>query len=411
LLLVPCPFSYYLVLMNTWTKSLLTGCIVAAITYTVLFQPWRSAPAVYDGEYRLRLTRFDTTMSAAKALVHTKNILKLRLDVAQLEYTFTFNEPAANEDPIYLGVSIKNMKDTTITQRMLFTTGMLQFREVYLPEETPIFIATIDKVAKQKQTQTQQVAATPKPERDSMHPDVKALLDTLEQINPVQQMTNEGLNRLVSGNVVGTSWYFLVKVKDTAELGEIARTTEVMQSAPADARYCYGSAMPLKPRDPESESVYPFYLIKTRNRQMSVINSSHVADAKQSYSVDEKPNVVVDLTARGAREFQQMTKDNTGRPIAMMFDNIVISAPFVQSEIPGGQIQISGDFTKTQAEDMANMFKSGPPASRIETVSSKITPGSAPNTGGGGKKWLYVALSFVIGSGLSFFVFKSLKST
>jgi SecD/SecF fusion protein len=55
-----------------------------------------------------------------------------------------------------------------------------------------------------------------------------------------------------------------------------------------------------------------------------------------------------------------MTKRNIGRPIAIVVNNAVLSAPFVESPIKGGKTRITGSFSVEETRYMSKMFKSRP---------------------------------------------------
>lgn len=65
------------------------------------------------------------------------------------------------------------------------------------------------------------------------------------------------------------------------------------------------------------------------------------------------------MNSDGARKWAQLTKQNLGRSIAIVLDGFVYSYPTVQSEITGGNSQITGNFTTEEAQDLANVLKSG----------------------------------------------------
>lgn len=65
------------------------------------------------------------------------------------------------------------------------------------------------------------------------------------------------------------------------------------------------------------------------------------------------------IDADGTREWARITKENIGRPIAIVLDDVVYSAPNVNTEIPNGQSQITGNFTVDEADDLANTLNSG----------------------------------------------------
>ena len=65
------------------------------------------------------------------------------------------------------------------------------------------------------------------------------------------------------------------------------------------------------------------------------------------------------MTTQGGREWANITRKNLKRPVAIVLDGFVYSAPVIQSEINGGISQISGNFTIDDTRDLANVLKSG----------------------------------------------------
>lgn len=78
-------------------------------------------------------------------------------------------------------------------------------------------------------------------------------------------------------------------------------------------------------------------------------------------SVDQYGNPVIDLEFKpeGADMFSTVTARNVGKPIAILLDNKVISAPNVREPIPSGRAQISGDFSVEEVQDMVIKLKAG----------------------------------------------------
>jgi SecD/SecF fusion protein len=65
------------------------------------------------------------------------------------------------------------------------------------------------------------------------------------------------------------------------------------------------------------------------------------------------------MTSDGASQWAQLTGQNVGKPIAIVLDGFVYSAPNVQNKIEGGSSVITGNFTIQEAQDLANVLKSG----------------------------------------------------
>ncbi len=72
-----------------------------------------------------------------------------------------------------------------------------------------------------------------------------------------------------------------------------------------------------------------------------------------------EPYVSIELNEHGSRIFDQITRDNVNRQLAIILDQIVQSAPVIQERISGGQAQITGAFTMDEASDLAIVLRAG----------------------------------------------------
>lgn len=99
-----------------------------------------------------------------------------------------------------------------------------------------------------------------------------------------------------------------------------------------------------------------YYMI----RQEARLTGDNLIDAQQSYDTQHNRVIVsFQFDAPGARKFADLTRENVGKPFAMVLDNKVISAPVINEEIPGGRGQISGNFTIQSANDLAVLMRAG----------------------------------------------------
>ena len=90
--------------------------------------------------------------------------------------------------------------------------------------------------------------------------------------------------------------------------------------------------------------------------------------------VDEYGNPVVDIefNAEGAKLFADVTGRSVGKPLAIMLDKKVISAPNVREPIPSGRAQISGDFSIEEVQDMVIKLKAGALPIPVKAVETRI---------------------------------------
>ena len=72
-----------------------------------------------------------------------------------------------------------------------------------------------------------------------------------------------------------------------------------------------------------------------------------------------EPKVGLQFDDTGTKLFDQITKDNVGKTVAIYLDGAPISAPVVREEITGGVAQISGNFTPTEAKQLVGRLNSG----------------------------------------------------
>lgn len=72
-----------------------------------------------------------------------------------------------------------------------------------------------------------------------------------------------------------------------------------------------------------------------------------------------EPQVSLELTGEGGKIFQELTKRNVGKRLAIYLDGAPISAPVVNEEISGGRAQITGNFTPDEAREFAGRLNAG----------------------------------------------------
>ncbi|MCH5330190.1 MAG: protein translocase subunit SecD, partial [Alistipes sp.] len=90
------------------------------------------------------------------------------------------------------------------------------------------------------------------------------------------------------------------------------------------------------------------------------LDGSVISDARENYSQKgASAEVSMSMNSNGVSEWARLTADNVGKCIAIVLDGYVYSAPVVRQKIEGGNSSISGNFTIQEAQDLANVLKSG----------------------------------------------------
>jgi preprotein translocase subunit SecD len=85
----------------------------------------------------------------------------------------------------------------------------------------------------------------------------------------------------------------------------------------------------------------------------------------------EAPYVSVKLDSRGADVFGAITSANVGHHLAIVLDNTVYSAPVIKEPIPGGDVQISGNFSIEEAHQLAIVLRSGALPAPVEIIEER----------------------------------------
>ncbi|GAA6201184.1 protein translocase subunit SecD [Aquicoccus sp. SU-CL01552] len=90
-----------------------------------------------------------------------------------------------------------------------------------------------------------------------------------------------------------------------------------------------------------------------------VVTGEELVDAQPSFDQNGRPAVSFRFNTSGARKFGDYTRDNIGSPFAIVLDDEVISAPVIQSHIPGGSGIITGQFTVEESTNLAVLLRAG----------------------------------------------------
>ncbi|MBU9699489.1 protein translocase subunit SecD [Rhodobacteraceae bacterium HSP-20] len=93
--------------------------------------------------------------------------------------------------------------------------------------------------------------------------------------------------------------------------------------------------------------------------EVPVVSGEDLTNAKGDFDQNGRPAVAFQFDVRGARAFGDYTAQNIGAPFAIVLDGKVISAPVIQSHIPGGSGIITGNFTVEEANRLAVLLSAG----------------------------------------------------
>lgn len=90
------------------------------------------------------------------------------------------------------------------------------------------------------------------------------------------------------------------------------------------------------------------------------VKDGHVKDAKQVFDdMTEEPVVAIRFDEVGKQQFAKLTTQSVGRPIAVVLDGRVLTAPIVNEPVSGGMVQIAGGLTLETAKQTASLIQAG----------------------------------------------------
>ena len=129
-----------------------------------------------------------------------------------------------------------------------------------------------------------------------------------------------------------------------------------------------------------------------------VVTGEELVDAQPSFDQNGRPAVSFRFNTSGARKFGNYTAENIGNPFAIVLDDEVISAPVIQSHIPGGSGIITGRFTVEETTNLAVLLRAGALPAGLDFLEERtIGPELGADSIQAGKLACVVAFAAVLG--------------
>ena len=239
-------------------------------------------------------------------------------------------------------VEMPGIKEPERVRKLLQGSANLEFWETYtLNEIYPALQALDTRLAKGDVADSAAVDST-KAEASKTAQDAAAQHPLLSKLMQIQGMAPNGC-------VVG---YALAA--DTAAVNALLQSETAQTALPADLQLAWG----VKSAEGMKANIFELYALRKVNGRPSM-EGDVIADAKDDFDQNHQPIVSMTMTTNGSRDWAALTKKNLKKCVAIVLDGYVYSAPVVQSEITGGNSQISGHFTTDDTRDLANVLKSG----------------------------------------------------
>ena len=293
-------------------------------------------------------------------------------------------------------VELPGAKDINRVQGLLQSTAQLEFWHVYKNTELGNFLAqannvlknVVDKENEQAETQTDTTAAA-----DS---DIDELLAESEDTTDVATGNNPLFELVQSPGFQGGPVIAYFSVQDTAKVNNYLEMSQVRSILPAEQRYAkFAWGIP-----EDEEGVVGLYALKGNRNMEPPLSGDVITDAQQTYDQMGRVAVSMQMDGRGAKVWEEMTGEASTQQsnIAIVLDNTVYSAPGVSTgPISGGRSEISGDFSITEGQDLANVLRAGKLPASADIIQSEIVGPSLGQEAIDSGIWSFgIALVFVL---------------
>ena len=305
------------------------------------------------------------------AIQNSFNVLRTRID------RFGVVQPNIQKlsQPGRILIELPGIKEPERVRKLLQGSANLEFWETYEASELlPIlaqinreFAATQPQEAEEVKAEEVKKEETPTSEGDALaelvenldadsaavEANQEAQIAEYKKNNPLFAILNPSVNQAgqaYRGPVIGTVHY-----TDTAKVNAMLGSQIAKAVLPRDARFYWT----VKAID-DANAYYQLVALKAQRDGRASLEGDVITDARADFGqLSAYAQVSMSMNAEGAKTWQRLTKDNIGKSVAIVLDGYVYSFPTVQSEIAGGNSQITGNFTVEEAKDLANTLKSG----------------------------------------------------
>ncbi len=281
------------------------------------------------------------------------NILRSRIDHFGVTQPNIQRLPNSNR----ILVELPGVKEPERVRKLLQGTASLEFWTTYNGYELRSALIQADRLIKAQQAEV--VAEEAAEEVAAVEGDLISEVGSTEEVSEGLSRYSREMNPLLSvldpdyagGAVVGST-----NAADTAAVNKYLAMPEVRDLFPSDVKFLWG----IKGEE-SMRGRFALYAIRVERADgKAPLDGSAISDARAMYAqTGATAEVSMSMNSNGIAEWARLTGENVGKCIAIVLDGYVYSAPVVNGKIEGGNSSITGNFTIQEAQDLANVLKSG----------------------------------------------------
>ena len=302
-----------------------------------------------------------------RAIDRSFNILRTRVD------RFGTSQPNIQrlQGTGRIQIELPGVDNPERVRKLLQGVAKLEFWEVAEASETDVLqtLQIIDQFAvSQNILNTDNIGDNDGESSSSQDDDLESLLsgentednesESSEVTDDEDVVTESNLSSPLLANLRSEFGGLFYDLEDTMSINTILSNEKVRQLIPNTIKFLWAVKPTEDTADP-TDQVLELFVIKTSRGGKAPLTGEVITDARQDLDQSARPSISMQMNSNGAKNWRRLTSTNVGRRVAIVLDNYVYSAPFVQNEIPNGNSQITGDFTIEEAQDLANILKAG----------------------------------------------------
>ena len=289
---------------------------------------------------------------AESAIANSFNVLRNRID--RFGVTQPNIQKLGNSGRIL--VELPGVKEPERVRKLLQGTASLEFWPTYdntelqgFLQEANAFLASLE-----AEEATEVVAEAETAEDDLLAAELQQNKE--ESLAEAQWMKNNPLFAVLQPSQYKGACLGYAHYADTSKINKFFAMPQVKMIFPAEFKPMWS----VKPSQ-LNENYFELVAIKSVSADgRAPLDGGYVADARVQFgNTGGSPEVSMAMNGEGAGIWARLTGDNIGKQIAIVLDGMVYSYPVVNGKIEGGNSSITGNFTIEEAEDLANVLKSG----------------------------------------------------
>lgn len=284
-------------------------------------------------------------------------------------------------------VQLPGLQDAVRAKRLIGETAQLEFRLVRESEEVGRVLRDLDRVLQGVTVEGSVVDSTRQTDDASPGEDAddatsaNAELDTvtttsafdtlipsLPGTEDVEVPFEATADRPFTSYLISASGgAVVVSERHKRTLDLLLATTQAKGVLPSQSAFLWDAEA--RPLQGSGERGRLLYLVEEKPTLTgaTLVNATTRPDPDDPSSL----NVSFQLNREGAIIFSRFTGENIGRRIAIVLDSLIVSAPQVQTKIPGGEGRITGAFTDEEANDLAIVLRAGALPAPVQIIEER----------------------------------------